>query len=181
MSITKSELPDRLAKQSGKSNMPRYVGVLFSAPTFLAMGVVIIIKGLLSRTARPITAKPTDLRQVDQAVMVFKTEDEAAAVAAARLVLEFQQAHPDLFYYTRTRIYLAPYTRADGTIDASKRFMTFFDELDNYLMYFAALLTAALRRPAVLRLARGFLNHAQAATGRPALGPGIFESRAEIR
>ena len=181
MSIAKSELPDQLAKRSGKSNMPRSVAVLVSAPAFLAMGVVIIFKGLLSRTARPITAKPTDLRQVDQAVMVFKTEDEAAAVAAAKQVLESQQAHPDLFYYTRTRIYLAPYIKADGTIDASKRFMTFFDEFDNYLMYFAALLTAALRRPAVLRLARGFLNHAQKSDEKHHLGHITWTERQDMR
>ena len=181
MSIAKSELPDRLAKPSGKSNMPRSVAVLVSAPAFLAMGVVIIGKGLLSRTARPITAKPTDLRQVDQAVMVLKTEKEAAAVAAAKQVLEAQQAHPNLFYYTRTRIYLAPYIKADGTIDASKQFMTFFDEFDNYLMYFAALLTAALRRPAVLRLAREFLNHAQKSDEQHQLGHITWTERQDMR
>ena len=146
--------------------MRRSVAILVSAPAILAMGAVIVGKGLLRRTARPIAAGPTDLRQIDQAVVVLKAEEEAAALGAAKQVLRFQQANPDLFYYTRTRIYLAPYTNADGTIDASKRLMTFFDEFDNYLVYFAALLTAVPRRPAVLRLARGMLKYAQPSDGR---------------
>jgi hypothetical protein len=145
------------------------------------MGAVLIGKGMLSRTARPITAEPTDLRQIDQGVVVLKAEDEAAALAAAKKVLELQQAHPDLFYYTRTRIYLAPYTSADGIVDASKRLMTFFDEFDNYLVYFAALLTAVPRRPAVLRLARGWLKYAQASDGKDHRGHITWTERKDMR
>ena len=84
MSIANSELPDRLTKRSAASNMPRSVAVLVSAPAILAMGVFLIGKGVLRRGAQPITAKPTDLRQIDQAVVVFKVEEEAAVLAATQ-------------------------------------------------------------------------------------------------
>ena len=179
--IANSAPPDQLAKRSGSSNMRRSIAVLVGAPAFLVMGAVIIVKGLLSRTARPITAGPTDLRQIDQGVIVFKAEDEAAIQAAAKQVLEFQQVHPEHFYYTRTRVYLAPYTNADGNIDASKRLLTFFDEFDNYLVYFASLLTAGPRRPAVLRLARRMLKYAQPSDARDHRGHITWTERQDMR
>jgi hypothetical protein len=181
VSIAQSELPDRLAKRRTASNMHRSIAVLFSAPAILATAAFLVGKGLLRRTARPIVAEPTDLRQIDQAVVVLKAEDEAAALTAAKQVLEFQQANPDLFYYTRTRIYLAPYANADGTIDANKRRMTFFDEFDNYLVYFAALVTAVPRRPAVLRLARGMLKYAQTSDGKDHRGHITWTERQGMR
>jgi hypothetical protein len=161
--------------------MRRSVALFLSAPVVLAIGAVIVGKGLLSRTARPITADRTDLRQIDQGVVVFKAEQEAAVLAATKQALEFQQASPDIFYYTRTRLYLAPYANADGTIDASKQLLTFFDEFDNYPVYFAALLTAIPRRPVVLRLGRGMLKYAQPSDGRDHRSHITWTERQDLR
>jgi hypothetical protein len=181
MAIAKTGPPDRTAKRTREINMRRSATVLLSAPAILAMSVALVGRRALQWTTGPITAEPTDLRQIDQAVMVIKAEDEAAALAAAKRTLDFQQANPDVFYYTRTRIYVAPYVNANGTTDLGKLLLTFFDEFDNYPVYFASLLTAVARRPAVLRLGRGFLRYAQPFDPRDHRGHITWTERQDMR
>jgi len=181
MSIAKSWPRDQPAERRREVNMRKTAAALLSAPAVVAIGAALVAKRALKWTAGPITATPTDLRQIDQAVMVIKAEDEAAALAAAKKTLAFQQASPDVFYYTRTRIYMAPYVNADGTLDPAKALLTFFDEFDNYPVYFASLLTAAVTRPAVLRLGREFLRHAQQSDSRDHRGHITWTERPEMR
>jgi hypothetical protein len=161
--------------------MRRSTTVLLSAPAIVAVSAALVGRRALRGTTGPITAEPTDLRQIDQAFMVIKAEDEAAALAAAKRTLDFQQANPNVFYYTRTRIYVARYVNADGTIDLGKMLLTFFDEFDNYPVYFASLLTAPARRSAALRLGWGFLRYAQRSDPRNHLGHITWTERHDMR
>jgi hypothetical protein len=155
------------------------------AHVITASFILLKVAGLLVRALRspgaPITAKPTDLRQIDQAIVAFGTADEPDMLAAAKAVLAFQQAHPEALYYTRTRIYLAPYLDDDGAVDSSKRLVTFFDEFDNYPTYFASLLFGMIRKPALLPLQLGMFRHARILDARTKLAHTTWTEREELR
>ena len=161
--------------------MGRGAAIALSAPALIGLAVTFLGTRVLTRTSRPITASPTDLRQIDQAFMVAKAEERQEVLAAASAVLEFQQAHPDAFYYTRTRIYTAPYANTDGTTDPAKLLLTFFDEFDNYLVYFAALLTAVAKQPGIVRYQRGLLKYSQSADAADKRGHITWTERQELR
>ena len=140
-------------------NVGKGVTRALSVPTIVGMALGLLGRRVVGRNTGPVTARPTELRQIDQAVTVAKAQDRDAVLAAGAKALANQQAHPDIFYYTRTRIYLADYTDTDGSTDPDKFLMTFFDEFDNYPAYFAALLSAPVKQPAVVRLGRDMLKY----------------------
>jgi hypothetical protein len=161
--------------------MGRGAAIALSAPALIGSIVTFLGARALTRTSRPITASPTDLRQIDQGTVVAKAEQREEVLAAMSAVLEFQQAHPDAFYYTRTRIYTAPYLNADGTTDPAKLVFTFFDEFDNYLVYFAALLTAVAKQPRLVRYQRGLLKYSQSADPADKRAHTTWTERQELR
>ena len=72
---------------------------------------------------------------------------------AFRVALDFQQTHPEIFYYTRTRLFFR-----DDPTNPNHEIVTFFDEYDNRDTYMQAL-TNGSSHPEIRARAAGFLKY----------------------
>jgi hypothetical protein len=85
----------------------------------------------------PLTAQPTEQTQIDQQYFTIRAADHNKAVAIFSEILAYQQAHPEIYYYTRSRSYFRP----DPDNPEHETFM-FIDEFDNRDVYWKSLMDA---------------------------------------
>ena len=85
----------------------------------------------------PITAEPTEQTQIDQQYFTIRAADHDKAVAIFSEILAYQMAHPEIYYYTRSRSYFRP----DPDNPEHETFM-FIDEFDNRDVYWQSLMDA---------------------------------------
>lgn len=90
----------------------------------------------------PITATPTKERQIDSQQFTIRKQDHEKALALFSKILKYQQAHPEIYYYTRTRVFF----REDPN-NSENEFWMFMDEYDNREVYWEALMNAATTNP----------------------------------
>ena len=90
----------------------------------------------------PIRAAPTDERQIDSQQFTIRKQDHEKAVALFSRILKYQRAHPEIYYYTRTRVFF----REDPTNPDHETWM-FMDEYDNRAVYWQSLMDAVAKDP----------------------------------
>jgi hypothetical protein len=92
--------------------------------------------------ATPLTAEPTEETQIDSQVFTIRTVDHDETVAMLMEILAYQKAHPEIYYYTRSRSY---YRTDPKNADQEQWFL--FDEYDNREAYWQSLMSAAQNDP----------------------------------
>jgi len=88
----------------------------------------------------PIRATPTDKCQIDSQQFAIRKQDHEKAITLFERILKYQHAHPELYYYTRTRVFF----REDPTNPDHEIWM-FIDEYDNRAVYWQSLMDAAAK------------------------------------
>jgi hypothetical protein len=86
---------------------------------------------------QPITARPTEEVQIDQQYFTIGKGDHDTAVGLFIKILDYQKAHPEIYYYTRSRSYF----RHAPDNPEHETFM-FIDEFDNREVYWQSLMNA---------------------------------------
>src|SRR3974390_631315 len=86
----------------------------------------------------PIRATTTEERQIDSQHFTVRKNDHDKAVSLFAGILNYQKAHPEIYYYTRSRSFF----REDPTNPDHEIWM-FIDEYDNRAVYWQSLLDAA--------------------------------------
>ena len=100
---------------------------------------MLLCQALLTRMhIEPIRATTTEERQIDSQHFTVRKNDHDKAVALFAGILNYQKAHPEIYYYTRSRSFF----REDPTNPDHEIWM-FIDEYDNRAVYWQSLLDAA--------------------------------------
>src|SRR3974390_894286 len=86
----------------------------------------------------PIRATTTEVRQIDSQHFAVRKNDHDKAVALFAGILNYQKAHPEIYYSPRSRSFF----REDPTNPDHEIWM-FIDEYDNRAVYWQSLLDAA--------------------------------------
>ena len=122
-----------------------------------------------------ITATPTADTQIDEGSFIIRKTDHDAIVPAFRVALDFQQTHPEIFYYTRTRLFFR-----DDPTNPNHEIVTFFDEYDNRDTYMQAL-TNGSSHPEIRARAAGFLKYVVKAPSGHSVWTELQELRVEFK
>ncbi|MDR1414301.1 MAG: hypothetical protein LBI96_00690 [Odoribacteraceae bacterium] len=85
------------------------------------------------------------MTQIDIGKMRVKKENHARAVEIFADMLRYQHAHPELFYYSRTRSFFM-----DAPDAPDEEIWMFIDEYDNREKYWNALITSVDGNPLLL-------------------------------
>ena len=108
--------------------------------------------------ADAITGAPSEQTQFDQGTFVINATDREVFAGKLKTALQHQNAHPEVFYYTRSRSFHRPHPQ-----DPTKELVSFFDEYDDRETYLKALMNVATsQEPAAARvreLAGEFAKH----------------------
>jgi hypothetical protein len=91
---------------------------------------------------QPIRATPTAERQIDTVHVTFRKADHDKAVELLSRVLAYQAAHPEIYYYSRSRTYF----REDPSNPEHELWMC-VDEYDNREVYWQSLMQAVASDP----------------------------------